>query len=475
MRKHTVVSFVVAAVVLIFTGRLGFAAEIPVLEGLRPEINFWKAIFATYTTKQVVFHDPEDLSRVYSALDFADLESSGLSKVEIAQRRREAVDQEVERLRNLFLELYARAGNAAGMSKEEGRIARLFGSAPDPAVLLAAAADGRIRSQTGLRDRFERGLEISRRYLPLMERIFRAESLPISLTRLPFVESSFNVAAYSKVGAAGLWQFMPSTGRLYMTVDNFIDERRDPLASTIAAAKHLKRDYDALGSWPLAVTAYNHGRGGVARAAATVGSRDLVKIVREYRGPSFGFASRNFYAEFLAALEVERMASRHFGEIAAESELKLDIATVPVNATFSSLAAAAKVDRSTLAELNPALSSALISDQVAVPRGYGLRLPAGSREVFDSRCSAIEAVHARRTTTVARVDKSRRSAGATRDKAGRRRSSGATFVRHRVRPGQTLSMIAKQYQTTIGQIRRHNRLANPDHVPVGQTLVIPKG
>src|SRR5262245_20063059 len=135
-----------------------------------------------------------------------------------------------------------------------------------------------------------------------METIFEREGLPVALTRLPLVESCFNVRAYSKVGAAGIWQFMPSTGRYYLRIDNAVDERRDPVTATVAAATHLKGNYEVLHSWPLAITAYNYCRAGMANAVSTVGSSDIVDIIQHYHGPAFKFASRNFYAEFLAAL-----------------------------------------------------------------------------------------------------------------------------------------------------------------------------
>src|SRR4029077_7956824 len=175
--------------------------------------------------------------------------------------------------------------------------------------------------QRGLRERFAEGIRASRRYFPEMERIFRDEGLPAELVRLPLIESCFNLQAYSKVGAAGIWQFMPKTGRLFMRVDDLVDERRDPISSTHAAARFLGRVHDMLGSWPLAITAYNHGPDGMARAVDEVGTADIGRIVRDYRGRAFGFASRNFYAEFLAALEVEQDHRRYFGDMPLDAPL----------------------------------------------------------------------------------------------------------------------------------------------------------
>ena len=99
---------------------------------------------------------------------------------------------------------------------------------------------------------------------------------------MPLVESSFNVRARSRYGAVGLWQFMRSTGRRYLRIGRGIDERMDPLESTRAAARLLKENYEHFGNWPLAITAYNHGRRGILRAVREVGSRDLSEIIQRY-------------------------------------------------------------------------------------------------------------------------------------------------------------------------------------------------
>jgi hypothetical protein len=118
------------------------------------------------------------------------------------------------------------------------------------------------------------------------------------------VESTFNPAAYSKAGAAGLWQFIRSTGKQYSLISRKRDDRRDPVRATEAAAHLLRSNYEALGSWPLAIVAYNHGPAGIRAASTLVGSTAIEDIVSRYNGPRFGFASKNFYAEFLAALDV---------------------------------------------------------------------------------------------------------------------------------------------------------------------------
>jgi membrane-bound lytic murein transglycosylase D len=113
-----------------------------------------------------------------------------------------------------------------------------------------------------------------------IERVFAAEGVPTILSRLPFVESMFVSRAQSKVGAVGAWQFMPATARLYLQMNPAVDSRIDTILAAEGAARMLRHDYEELRTWPLALTAYNHGRAGVARAVREVGTRDLGEIVQ---------------------------------------------------------------------------------------------------------------------------------------------------------------------------------------------------
>lgn len=425
-------------------------SPVPVLPGLETQVEFWKQVFTTHSTHQVVIHDALYLDRVYEVVDFEFLTGGVLSYAEIRAYAQDKVRSEKDRIRAILLQLHQRGTDPGELSPEEAKIWALFPDANDASRFLDAAADDRLRSQTGLRERFAAGVEVSRRYLPEMEAVFRREGLPVELTRLPLVESSFNLHAYSKAGAAGIWQFMPSTARLYMRLDRAVDERRDPVVSTRAAAAFLRGNYDVLGSWPLAITAYNHGRAGIANAVATVGSSNLMEIIRTYRGPAFKFASRNFYAEFLAALEVEQHASQYYGAISPARPQRTDIVTVPNQVTIRTAARAGNTDVETLAKLNPALTHDVISGNLRMPKGYSLRLPAGSAADFHTRYASV----------------------AAQDKPPARRAQKAPYVVHRVKPGQTLEGIAKRHGITVAALRRHNKL-RANHVRAGQSLTIP--
>src|SRR5262249_26836280 len=162
----------------------------------------------------------------------------------------------------------------AALTEDERRLLKLFRNAPLETIRDAAQPE-RIRAQRGIRERFGRGIAASRRYTPELEQIFREEGVPEAVTRLALLGSCFNVKADSRRGAPGVCHSMPGTGRLFMRVDDAIDERRDPVIAGRAAARFLRRSYDRLGTWPLAITAYNHGPNGVARAIDTLGTTDI--------------------------------------------------------------------------------------------------------------------------------------------------------------------------------------------------------
>ena len=453
--------------------------EFPEPAALRTQVKFWQKIFGVYSKNQIVFHDPENLGRVYSVLDFRDRAAAGDSELVLEILERDAIVTERERIRGVLLRLDARQDNSGGLDDEERKLWDLFGKNKDPRRFALAADPTRIRTQRGLRERFSEGVRISRRYLAEMEEVFRREGLPTQLTRLPLVESCFDIEAYSKVGAAGIWQFMPSTGRNYMAVAGVIDERRDPLRATRGAAIHLKENYEALESWPLAITAYNHGRAGVARAVRETGSSDIGLIVKNYRGPLFGFASRNFYAEFLAALAVERSYKDYFGELTFDAPFIGDEIQLSDALGAHVAARCADIPPEELAALNPAIDSAVFLRGGNIPRGYLLRVPPGSAGAFqqrlvqiasDARVGAVTSSRSRRASATGGVLRAAiRSRGESEGEI-----AATTYRTHTVARGQTLSRIAERYRVPLTKLRSANRLRG-NSVKAGQVLKIPTG
>ncbi|HSW15368.1 MAG TPA: transglycosylase SLT domain-containing protein, partial [Solimonas sp.] len=342
----------------------------PRYASLQPRIAFWTKVFGHYSELQSVVHSSEFPDKVYTVLDFRG-NAVTMNRFELAKWRSREEDRVKAEIEGLLKSVHAKRHRPEDMTLEERRIFELFEDSDDDERFKKAM--GTTRAQRGLHERTQTALETSGKYLPEMERIFRGYGLPVKLTRLPLVESSFNVEAYSKVGAAGLWQFMPSSAKMYMRLDNLVDDRRDPWTSTDAAARHLRDDYRVLGAWPLALTAYNHGRGGIARGLRETGSADLPGLIRHYKSKNFGFASKNFYAEFLAAADVERNHQKHFGEVQRRAPVAFDIVETRHYVPYETLQRLCGADDEAFQKLNPAYRPEVIEGKLYVPPGHLIR------------------------------------------------------------------------------------------------------
>jgi len=437
---------------------------------LKPQVDFWISVFATYGKRQVIIHDTERLDRIYSVVDLSDLDAEGLSDVQIDLAMHDEEEAEKARVRALLRRLDQIDPRSEYLTQEEERIIGLFADDPSPSKFRDAAVEDRVRGQRGLRERFARGLQIAHGYFPAMEQIFRQEGVPPEITRLPMVESCFNVHAYSKVGAAGVWQFMPGTARRFMRVDGVVDERLDPLASTRAAARFMRENYELLGTWPLAIKAYNHGPAGIARAVRETGSTDAATIIENYRGPAYKFASRNFYPEFLAALYVDEHYRTYFGDIALDPPLNAETVLLTRQTPIITAARCAGTDPWDIATLNPSLLASIHDGQRPIPAGYELRVPRGTGERFDTCLAALPEP---RTLMGARVPSSRRGLGRGSDrKAAIRAAVKRQHVVHKVKRGQTLAQIATLYGCSVDQLRKGNKLKG-NTIHAGQVLRIP--
>jgi membrane-bound lytic murein transglycosylase D len=240
----------------------------------------------------------------------------------------------------------------------------------------------KLRCQVGQKDPFRQGIIRSGAYLEEIMQIFRDYGLPVGLVYLPHVESSFNPKAYSKFGAAGIWQFTRATGKHYMTVGYAVDERRDPIISSHAAARLLKQNFKKFKNWAMAITAYNHGPAGMLRAQRRKGSYEA--IFQEYRSRIFKFASRNFYSEFIAAREVALDYRQYFGELVLDKSLSSETVVLAGYGSLPEIARQLNLELDVLADLNPALRNPVLRGQKYVPRGFHLRLPAQSDRDWQS-------------------------------------------------------------------------------------------
>ncbi|HEY6453136.1 MAG TPA: transglycosylase SLT domain-containing protein, partial [Steroidobacteraceae bacterium] len=265
------------------------------------------------------------------------------------------------------------ATGAPPQDADEQKVRELWGPDVTPQRLADAVDD--VRFQLGQSDRFRAGLLRAGRWETHIGQVLANLGLPPQIAALPHVESSFDPSAHSKVGAAGLWQFMRSTGRRFLRIDSAVDERLDPFRETEAAAQLLSYNYRLLGTWPLAITAYNHGAEGMLRAREELGTDDIVRILRDYHSPTFGFASRNFYVSFLAALTIAQDPEKYFGPLDRGSETPFVEVKLTTGASSAVLERALGIDRDALRALNPALRPPVWSGQRSIPAGYVVRLP----------------------------------------------------------------------------------------------------
>lgn len=411
------------------------SGAVPRPPGLERDVQFWIRVYTEVTTNGGFIHDDRNLAVVYERIQFP----PNLSPKERQKLVEDAKDKYIAALRRI-------ASASGELSAEDQRIKEMWGAEGTPARLLSAVES--VRFQLGQADRFREGLVRSGAWASHIAEVFANRGLPAELAVLPHVESSFNPSAYSKVGAAGLWQFMRSTGRRYMRIDNAVDDRMDPFRSTEAAAQLLEYNYRLLGTWPLALTAYNHGAAGMRRAKLAMGTDDIEKIVRNYKSRTFGFASRNFYVSFLAALEIDRNPEKYFGNLEPMPEVKFLEIETPSYVPIASLERILKIERGTLRQLNPALLPTVWNGQRHVPKGYRLRLP------HDGEKWTTELLAQRLAPT-------EQYAGQPVDR------------RYKVRSGESLASIASAHGTTIGALADLNGLSDRARLRVGQLLIVP--
>lgn len=406
--------------------------ELPVPEALRAEIDFWKRVFGETGRDHGLVHDDFHVGVVYEEISL-----KGLSR----RARRNAIRAATSEYRKVLTRLADQRPEK--LSEKEQRVLDAWGPNPSRATLRAAA--GRLRVQQGMVEHFKAGLVRSGRWREHILATLREHGVPEGVAALPHIESSFVPTAVSSASALGMWQFTRSTGRRFMRIDNVMDERLDPWRASTAAAQLLVYNHSLLDSWPLAITAYNQGVGAMLRAARQLGAKDIETVVRRYKGRTFKFAGRNFYVELIAVVELEKEADRRFGRLDLEPPINYMMVKVPDYMRLDTLAGVLGVGSNTLADLNPGLRSPVIKNTKFVPRNYLLRAP------------PIEDAEAR----VASIASDQRFASQIRDR---------NYV---IQPGDTLSLIAQRYGTSVSRLMQANNLRNRHRIRAGQALEIP--
>lgn len=407
------------------------AKEFPLFPAIKSNVQFWEKIYGKYSLKEAVIHDSEDLSKIYEVLPLFDQNLPGIHRLnEIAAL------QAKEKYRGILEKLAKQAPATA----EEKRIAALF-PGKNCSQDMARAANN-IRSQSGQKERFIAGVVTSGMYMKEIKKILRSHRLPEDLAYLAHVESSFNVRAYSKVGAAGMWQFTPSTGKRYLKIDYTVDERLDPIRSTHAAAQYLQNSYRSLNNWPLAITSYNYGLSGMMRATKELETYE--KIFQNYNKGYFKFASKNFYSEFLAALKTAKILETN-GSVKLAPELSCRYLDLPGYVHINDISKHFGISAATVKELNPALMPPVINGEKRIPKGYSLRLPAGNN---------TDRLIASLSPTVFKNDQ----------KSSRY---------HLVQKGETVSSIAKLHGVSIKSLMQANNIDKQARISIRQNLRIP--
>jgi len=421
----------IAATVLLSGQQATANPQFPVFPVIKKNVAFWEKIYSTYTSSQGILHDKDYPEIIYSVVDLVDWNSPYAAKIN---------NKLIQLARHKYKQILSDLANGRPPRTGEGkRIAGLFKHHRHHSYRRAKES---IRLQIGQKDHFLAGVIRSGRYMPSIQRILKARGLPLELAYLAHVESSFNPKAHSKASAVGLWQFTKSTGRDFMTINDVLDERYDPYVSTRAAAKFLQENYHQLGSWPLALTAYNYGRAGMIRAQRQKGSYE--KIFKNHNTKLFKFASRNFYSEFLAALRVARRLER---DPAIIKDRPQATATLKLKgfASARDLRRYFAVSSRDFALLNPALRKPVLEGKKYVPKGYILRLPA--------------------TGTIRRKIQT-----VPKRLFHKRQIRGRVYT---VKKGDTATSIAGKYNVSLKELLRNNRLNRKATIRIGQKLKIP--
>ena len=409
---------------------------------LADAIAFWIGVYTEVDLDQGAIHDDEYLSIVYEHVAYD-------AKAEPKQRKSRR-DKVLGRWREV-LKVLAKNPTHGGARQRKAAtmLAKALGRAPTAQDFEQASE--RLRFQLGQRSRFMAGLRRAGRYERRFRRILRSHGVPGDLVYLPHVESSFNGRAYSHAGAAGLWQFIRPTAKRYLRVDSVVDERMDPYRATAAAAKLLRANHARLGNWPLALTAYNYGRAGMARAVAQTKSDNIVDIIDRYEGGRFGFSARNFYAQFIASRLIASDVPKYFPGLKPEQPARIVEVKMPFYADVETLSKSFGVTPATLRPHNLALNRVVWRGEKRVPKGFLLRVPkdaAGSAKASQ----LLEQVPGEK----------------------RFRTQTQSLQVHIVKRGESLARIAQRYRVPVSRLAALNKIRKLNDIKIGQRLRIPK-
>ena len=310
---------------------------------------------------------------------------------------------------------------------------------------------------------FGKMMGLSKYYFPIFEKALSSHNIPKEIKYLTIIESEMNPDARSRVGATGIWQFMFGTGKAYgLQMDNYVDERKDPIQASYAAAAYFRDAYEELGDWLLALAAYNCGKGNVTRAIAKAGSRDFWEI-----RPFLPKETRNYVPAFIAAVYVMNYADRH--QIAAQqSSLAIKTDTVLVNkfVSLSQLATALDIPTDALAALNPSYKKQVVNGTESIPKR--IIMPQLKNADYAGIYTVLNSDYLDTDTKIILA-----STDDVRDlrKLANAKSIVKNSIFYKVKPGQSLNLIADKYGVELQDLKVWNHLKSNTIVP-GQHLKI---
>lgn len=402
---------------------------------MRLRVDFWKRVYTEITSKQAFIHDKDQVRYVYKKIDLP--YSSN-------KRRARYASQELKEVKKTLRNIVRK--ERKNLSTEETRLSEIL---KDKSLKEIKSMANRIRYQYGLKDNYYIGLKRSYLYMDYIESVLKEFDIPQELRFLPHVESSFNYQAYSKVGAAGIWQFMRGTARNYrLNISYSIDDRRDVFKSTRAAASLLKYNYSKIKVWPLAITAYNHGLASMTRAVKKHGTTQISEIIKHYEGRRFGFASQNFYATFLATAEISANPENYFPAFKKPKPLEYSLIQLPKELTVAQIRETLKLSNSEIQEYNPAIRSTAYRSPLYLPKSFDFRLPKLGKDELTNYKSLLA--------------------------NSQFKSSDLKFAGyHNIRSGDSLYSLSKVYRVSVDDLIQFNKLANPSKIFPGMKIKIP--
>ncbi|MEA1888473.1 MAG: transglycosylase SLT domain-containing protein [Pseudomonadota bacterium] len=350
----------------------------PCPDELKPRVSFWVDVFTQYGDDTIVLHDSQNPDRVYKAIE---------TKARCSRRREpRTIKNAKSKLRKQLLQIAdKRAKGITTFSGEENHLAEMFKNEKSSEIRQAAK---RIRCQGGVADQYHAALGRHDKYGDMVVKTLKQAGLPTDIQYLPFVESSYRPTAYSRVGAAGMWQIMPRTARsLGLKISSTVDERLDPVLASGAAARYFLDSRKKLGDksralkspqkhslYPYVITSYNYGAAGMLRAMDKVGT-DYMDVLNKYKARGFQIAVKNFYSSFLAARHVAQNIEKYYPDHQVGPPLEMDVVTIKTPVSTERLMKVFSVSEKTLREYNTSLMRLVWSGRRFVPKGYKLKLP----------------------------------------------------------------------------------------------------